>query len=133
MLYCGKNRKNQWKASFDKSKISKFDDIFETDLKPDLVHNNRVYMIAIYNGYSYDYYYSKIEDDFSYINECFHSITSAKKHSLWLEKECLSRLNPDLYHITNRSIASDDNGKEFIHGDIMDDKFNIRIINVPII
>lgn len=58
--------------------------MFETDLKPDLVHNNRVYMIAIYNGYSYDYYYSKIEDDFSYIKECFHSITAAKKHPLWI-------------------------------------------------
>lgn len=41
-LYCGKNRKGVWKASLDESKVSKFSDVFESDVET--IHNDKVYI-----------------------------------------------------------------------------------------
>lgn len=37
------------------------------------------------------------------------------------------------YHITPFSIALDDFGEPFVYGDIMQDKFNMKIIGIKVI
>lgn len=132
-LYCGKNLNGIWKASLDEAKVDKFSDLFESDV--DVIHNNKVYLIRIYHGYDYDYG-SKTNSFFdvaTYVRQLFHSVMSAKKCDAWKEKERLAKENPEEYHVTPFSIASDDFGKPFIYGDRFSGKFNMEIIGVRVI
>lgn len=132
-LYCGRNRKGVWKASFDEEKLSRFEDIFESEVEA--VHNNKVYMIHTYYGFDYNYG-SKINPIFDidrYVFQIFHSVHAAKKHEVWKKRAQLAKEKPDEYHVTPFSIASDDFGEPFIYGDAMSGKFNMEIIGVRVI
>lgn len=132
-IYCGRNRKGVWKASLDREKLSRFENVFESEVET--VHNNKVYMIRTYFGYDYNYV-SKINPIFDvdrYVYQLFHSVSAAKKHEVWKKRERLAEENPGEYHVTPFSIASDDSGEPFTHGDAMSGKFNMKIIGVRII
>lgn len=130
-VYVGRNRKGVWKASLDYEKIKNFDCLREADLP--VVHD-KVYMIRIYYGYDYDYYSESqpIRDDVKYSYEVYHSVSSLKKSDFWKEKERLAKENPDKYHVTPFSIASDHHGKPFLYGDVMEGMFNMEIISVKV-
>lgn len=132
-IYCGRNRKGVWKASFDKDKLNRFEDVFESEV--DAVHNNKVYMIHTYFGFDYNYgsETNPIFDIDRYTDELFYSVSAAKKHDTWKKRERLAKENPKEYHVTPFSIASDDFGEPFIFGDAMDGKFNMEIIGVRVI
>lgn len=132
-LFCGRNRKGVWKASFDEEKLSRFEDVFETEVET--VHNNKVYMIHIYHGYDYNYdsEINPIFDVDRYVYQIFHSVSAAKKCETWKKREQLVKDKPEEYHVTPFSIASDDFGKPFIYGDAMSGKFNMEIIGVRVI
>lgn len=131
-LYCGRNRKGVWKASFDEQKIEKFYPMFESEVET--FHNNTVYMIRTYYGYDYDFTEGGgISDCYQYVYELFHSVSAAKKHQIWKERERLAKENPEKYHITPFSIASDDSGEPFDYGDAMCGKFNMEIFRVRVI
>lgn len=132
-LYCGKNLNGIWKASLNEAKVDKFSDLFESDV--DVIHNNKVYMIQIYHGYDYNYgsETNSIFDVTTYVRQLFHSVMSAKKCDVWEEKERLAKENPEEYHVTPFSIASDDFGEPFICGDCFSGKFNMKIIGVRVI
>lgn len=132
-LYCGRNRKGVWKASFDEEKLSRFEDVFESEVET--VHNNKVYMIHAYHGYDYNYgsEINPIFDVNRYVYQLFHSVSAAKKHETWKKREQLAKDNPKEYHVTPSSIASDDFGEPFTYGDAMSGKFNMEIIGVRVI
>ena len=58
---------------------------------------------------------------------------AAKKSDEWKAREKEAKENPDKYHITPFSIASDDYGEPFTFGDVMAGKFNMAIIGVKVI
>lgn len=127
-LYYGKARKGYWIASTDESKL-KMAIVYECEVET--IHNNRVYMISCYKGFDYNYG-GGIYD--SFLNsELFHSVSAAKKSSVWRKAENLANANPDKYHVTPFSIASDDYGEPFIYGDCMQGKFHMKIIKVNVI
>lgn len=131
-VYCGRNKKGVWKASLDEEKLSKFDNVFEREVET--IHDNKLYMIKTYYGFDYDYYGPNgIYDDTKYVFQVFHSVSAAKKHSRWQTAEALVKANPSNYHVTPFSIASDDCGKPFTYGDVMEDKFNMQIIKISVI
>lgn len=130
-LYCGRNRKGVWKASFDEDKLSRFEDVFESEVET--IHNNKVYMIQTYYGYDYAYDFSSMNNVVKHVCELFHSVHAAKKNEVWKNREQLAKEKPDEYHVTPFSIASDDFGKPFIYGDAMSGKFNMEIIGVRMI
>lgn len=132
-IYCGQNRKGIWKASLDETKLRKFDKVFESEVKT--IHNNKVYMIQIYYGFDYNYGFSfnQIYDVIRCVPELFHSVSAAKKNEIWEERENLAKVEPEKYHITPFSIASDDFGESFVYGDVMQDKFNMKIIGIKVI
>jgi len=76
---------------------------------------------------------NSIFDVTTYVRQLFHSVMSAKKCDIWEEKERLSKENPEEYHVTPISIASDDFGEPFICGDCFSGKFNMEIIGVRVI
>lgn len=132
-LYCGRNRKGVWKASFDKEKLLRFKDVFESEVET--VHNNKVYMIHTYYGFDYNYG-SKINPIFDvirYVDQLFHSVHAAKKHEVWKKREETAMEKPEEYHVAPFSIASDDFGEPFTYGDVMEGKFNMEIIGVRVI
>lgn len=128
-LYCGRNRKCVWKASFGKEKLSRFENVFESEVET--VHNNKVYMIHTYHGY--DYCGFEISDIERYVYQLFHSVSAAKKCETWKKRGQLAKEKPEEYHVTPFSIASDDFGEPFIFGDVMSGKFNMKIIGVRVI
>lgn len=132
-IYCGKNRKGVWKASLDKTKLSKFDRVFESEVET--IHNDKVYMIQTY--YRYDYIYGSsfnpIYDVVIHVPELFHSVSAAKKNEIWKERENLAKAEPEKYHTTPFSIASDNFGEPFVYEDVMRDKFNMKIIGIKVI
>lgn len=132
-IYCGRNRKGVWKASFDGEKLSKFEDVFESEVET--VHNDKVYMIHTYHGYDYNYgsEINPIFDVDRYVYQLFHSVSAAKKHEIWKKRERLAKERPEEYHVTPFSIASDDFGEPFTCGDAMSGKFNMEIIGVRVI
>lgn len=130
-LYCGRNRKGVWKASFDEEKLSRFEDVFESEVET--IHNDNVYMISTYYGYDYSYDFSGMSNVIKHVYQLFHSVSAAKKHRIWKEREQLAKENPCEYHVTPFSIASDDFGEPFTYGDAMSGKFNMEIIGVRII
>lgn len=131
-VYCGRNRNGKWKASLDREKLNRFDNVFESEVET--IHDNKLYMIKTYYGFDYDYYGPNgIYDDVKYVLEAFHSVSAAKKHSRWQLGEALVKENPSEYHVTPFSIASDDHGKPFFYGDVMEDKFNMQIIKINVI
>ena len=127
-IYCGCNKKGVWKASLDETKVDRFDRQFECEVET--IHNNKVYMIESYFGFDYDL--NRIYDVTSRSN-LYHSVTAAKKSDMWKEKEKLVNDNPDQYHVTPFSIASDHYGSPFIYGDVMEGKFNMEIITVRVV
>lgn len=132
-IYCGKNRKGVWKASLDETKLSKFDRVFESEVET--IHNDKVYMIQTYYGFDYNYgsSFNPIYDVVRHVPELFHSVSAAKKNKIWEERENLAKEEHEKYHITPFSIASDDFGEPFVYGDVMQDKFNMKIIGIKII
>lgn len=132
-IYCGRNRKGVWKASLDEEKLSRFEDVFESEVET--IHNNKVYMIQTYKGYDYNYgsEINPIYDAVSRVWRLFHSVSAAKKHEVWKEREKLAKENPKDYHVTPFSIASDDSGEPFTYGDVMNGKFNMKIISIRVI
>ena len=132
-IYCGKNRKGVWKASLEKKKLEKFDNVFSTEIET--IHNNKVYMINTYYGFDYNYGMSNnnIYDVVRNVPEIFHSVHFAKKNRVWRDREKIAKENPEGYHITPFSIASDDFGEPFTYGDVMEGKFNMEIIGVKVI
>lgn len=126
-VYCGKNKRGVWKASLDRSKIWKYDDQFECNLEK--VHD-KVYMLTVY--YGFDYGVSTIYDVIKH-SPLYHSMSAAKKDGFWVAKEKLAKENPDKYHVTPYSIASDDCGVPFTYGDSMDGNFNMKIIGIKLI
>lgn len=48
-IHCGKNRKGEWKASLERSKLGEPDFIFSSDI--DFFCNNGVYVIDTYSGF----------------------------------------------------------------------------------
>lgn len=130
-IYCGRNRKGVWKASLEEEKLSRFEDVFESEVET--VHNNKVYMIQTYYGYDYAYDFSSMNDVIKHVYELFHSVSAAKKHDAWKKREQLAKENPEKYHVTPFSIASDDFGEPFTYGDAMNGKFNMEIIGVRVI
>lgn len=132
-IYCGKNRKGVWKASLDRMKLEKFYPVFSCEIET--VYNNKVYMIQTYYGFDYNYG-SEVNPMYNVIRhvpEVFHSVHSAKKNQAWEEKEKLAKENPEKYHTTPFSIASDNGGEPFEYGDVMEGKFNMEIIGVKVI
>lgn len=107
--------------------MSKFDRIFESEVET--IHNEKVYMIQTYYGFDYN----PICDVIKYVPELFHSISAAKKNEIWKERENLVKAEPEKFHITPISIASDDFGEPFVYGDVMQDKFNMKIIGIKVI
>lgn len=132
-IYCGKNKKGVWKASLDESKLYRFDHVFECDVET--IHNNRLYMIKTYYGFDYDYYSetNPIYSDTKYIFQLYHSVSAAKKNETWKAREKLAKENPDQYHVTLFSIASDSYGEPFTYGDVMEGKFNMQIVPIRVI
>ncbi len=130
-LYCGRNRKGVWKASFDEDKLSRFEDVFESEVET--IHNNKVYMIQTYYGYDYVYDSSSMNNVVKHVCELFYSVHAAKNNEVWKKRENLAKEKPDEYHVTPFSIASDDFGELFICGDAMSGKFNMEIIGVRVI
>lgn len=130
-VYVGRNRNGVWKASLDYEKVKYFDHLREVDLP--VVHE-KVYLIQVYNGFDYDCYSetNPIRDDVRYSQEVYHSVSSLKKSDLWKAKEKLVKENPEKYHVTPFSIASDQYGKPFICGDVMEGMFNMKIIVVKV-
>lgn len=130
-VYVGRNRKGVWKASLDYEKVKYYDHLRETDLQ---VIHERVYMIRIYYGIDYDYFSETkpIRDDVRYSQEVYHSVSSLKKSDTWKAKEKLVKENPDGYHVTPFSIASDSYGKPFMYGDVMEVMFNMKIVSVKV-
>ena len=133
-VYCGRSKKGIWKASLDRSKIESLYLLFETDLE--IVHS-KVYFIEVYYGYDYGLRAGTtntyvLKDVISH-SQLYHSICSLKKNDkFWKEQMKAVEENPDDYIVTPVSIASNCNGQPFIYGDVMEDKFNARIIGVPI-
>lgn len=130
-IYCGKNRKGVWKASLDESKIRKFDDIFESEIET--IHNDKVYMIQTYYGYDYNWSLGDMYDVIKTIPKAFYSVSTAKKYTVWKEREENAKRNPKNFHVSPFSIASDNYGDPFLFGDVMEDKFNMKIIGVKVI
>lgn len=135
-IYVGRNHKGTYKASLDKNKLTKFDNVFETELP--VIYNNKAYIIKTYHGYDYEYgfgtyYGSHIRDVVTVVTTAFHSVTSAKRNETWKRKENLAKENPEKFHVTPFSIASDDCGSPFICGDTMLGMFNMEIIAVKLI
>lgn len=128
-IYCGKNRKGVWKASLDESKVRKFDDVFESEVET--IHNDKVYLIRTY--YGFDYGVQSIYDVVKYVPQVFHSVLAAKKNDIWKEREKLAKENPEKYHVTPFSIATDDFGEPFMYGDAMAGNFNMQIISVRVV
>ena len=133
-VYCGRNRKGKWKASTDKSKIYKFDNVFECEV--DIIHNNRLFMIRTYYGYDYDYSNSSISDDNKYVFKLFHSVSAAKKNDIWKKGMDIAQKDPENHYIDNFTVASKDDcldGKPFTFGDVMEGKFCTTIFPVRVI
>ena len=137
-IYVGRNHKGTYKASLDKEKLAKFDNVFETELP--IIHNNKVYIIKTYYGYDYKYGFGEwdstvdeLVDVVTVVTTAFHSVTSAKKSKTWKGKENLAKENPEKFHVTPFSIVSDDCGSPFICGDTMLGMFNMEIIAVRLI
>ena len=128
-IYCGRNRKGMWKASLDEEKLSRFEDVFESEVET--IHNNKVYMIRVYRGYEYQG--DEIKDVYGYIRKAFHSVSSAKKHKRWRELEELVKRFPDYYYRTSRTIASDDDGVPFTYGSVSIGGFRAEIIVINVI
>lgn len=130
-IYCGKNRKGVWKASLDKNKVSKFDEVFESEVET--IHNGKAYMIKTYCGFDYGYSSGTIHDVISHVPQLFHSVSAAKKSDIWRTREGLVKENPSKYHVTPFSIATDDFGHPFVYGDAMSGNFNMEIFTVKVI
>ena len=128
-ICCGRNGKGTWKASLDESKLNKFEDVFESEVEA--VHNDKVYMIEIYRGF--DYGTVSMYDVINVLHKAFHSVSAAKKSETWKNAEDKVKENPNDYHVTPFSIASDDGGEPFVWGDVMSGKFNMKIISVRVI
>lgn len=132
-IYCGRNRNGVWKASLDAVKLDNFDDVFESEVET--FHNDKVYMIRTYHGFYYNFgsETNPICDITKYVRQIFHSVSAAKRHYIWKEREQLAKESPDEYHVTPFMIASDDYGEPFTYGDSMQGKFNMEIIRVNVI
>lgn len=130
-VYAGINRKGKWKASTDYSKVSKMDNLIETEL--DQIHD-RVYIIKIYYGFDYIYELGKIRDIVTYSKQVFHSASAARKSSIWKNRERVAKKNPEDHIFTEQYIATKEaTGEPFTHGDIFMDKFNMSIIGIKLI
>ena len=132
-IYCGKNKHGIWKASLDESKLHNFDNIFESEVEK--INNDKVYLITTYYGFDYNFgsKTQSIHDVVKTVHQAYHSVLAAKKSDIWKEREKIAKETPDKFHVTPVSIASDDYGEPFTYGDVMDDKFNMRIIGVKVI
>ena len=117
----------------DESKLYKFADVFECEVET--IHNDKVYMIKTYYGFDYNFgsMTSPIRDVVEYVHQLYHSVSAAKKNDIWKEKEKLVKENPEKYHVTPFSIASDSCGVPFWYGDVMEGNFNMEIIGVKVI
>lgn len=132
-LYCGQNKKGVWKASTDISKISKFNNIFTSEVET--IHNDKVYMIKTYYGFDYNYgsTINPISDVIEYDFNLYHSVGAAKKSKLWSDRERLATEKPEDFHVTPFSIATDDGGSAFIYGDAMGGNYNMSIFSVRVL
>ena len=132
-LYCGQNKKGVWKASTDISKISKFNNIFTSEVET--IHNDKVYMIKTYYGFDYNYgsTINPISDVIEYDFNLYHSVGAAKKSKLWSDRELLATEKPEDFHVTPFSIATDDGGSAFIYGDAMGGNYNMSIFSVRVL
>lgn len=117
------------RASLDESKVRKFDDVFESEVET--IHNDKVYLIRTY--YGFDYGVHSIYDVVKYVPQAFHSVLAAKKNDIWKEREKLAKENPEKYHVTPFSIATDDFGEPFMYGDAMAGNFNMQIVSVRVV
>ncbi|MDE5830515.1 MAG: hypothetical protein K2H53_02270 [Clostridia bacterium] len=130
-VYYGKNRKGVWKASLDYEKVKRFDNLCEAELP--VVHN-KVYMIRTY--YGFDYNYGGVNPIYDVIKHStiYHSVHELKnKCEVWKDRESKAKENPDKYHVTPFSIATDDFGEPFMYGDVMQGGFNMKIIGIKVV
>lgn len=132
-VYCGKNRRGVWKASLDKNKLRKFTDVFEC--YADVINNGKLYMVETYHGFYYNYgsTLTGLKEELTYEFKLYSSVSAARKSNTWKEKERIAKENPDKYHVTHFYIASDSCGEPFEHGNVMENKFNTKIIGVRVI
>lgn len=132
-IYCGKNSKGVWIASLDAAKMKNCNDAFESEIET--VCDNKVYMIQIYYGFTFNLGLTgnPICNAVSYVPQAYHSVLAAKEDDIWKAKENLAKKDPENFHITELSIASDDYGKPFTFGASIQDKFNMKIFSVKVI
>lgn len=133
-VWVGCNRKGVWKASANKYDLEKFDKLFIGGVNS--IFNHKIYGIKIYYGYDYNYGGKPaIFDVVNVIPRVFHSVTEAKKDSAWKEREELAKNKPLEYVVSDFGIASKDewDGGEFLYGDVMEGRFNMRIFPIRVI
>lgn len=133
-IWCGKNKKGEWKASLDENKLSKFSDVFDDEIPQ--VNNNHVYIIRIYNGFDYCFgnIGSSIKDDVRYPRKVFHSVSAARKSEQWKIREAEAKKEPEKFIVSYNQIASKDCfGQPFNYGDVMEGKFNLEVIPVRVV
>ena len=135
-IYCAQNARGRWKASKTYKKISrKLNNFMVTEIDDYLVHD-KVYLVEIYYGfdYNYDSMVNPIYNVIGHSNRVYYSINSLKMNDeIWKKYEKIAKEDPEHYHITDFSIASDYGGQPFEYGDVMEDKFNMRIINLKLL
>ena len=135
-IYCALNDRGRWKASKTYKKISrKLNNFMVTGIDDYLVHD-KVYLVEIYYGfdYNYDSMVNPIYNVIGHSNRVYYSIHDLKMNDeIWKKYEKIAKEDPENYHITDFSIASDNNGQPFTYGDVMEDKFNMRIINLKLL
>jgi hypothetical protein len=130
-IYYGRNRKGDYKASLNPERLAKFQDVKSVDIDEKKFHN-RLFMVQLYLGYDYPGFGVEIQNVLSY-SRPYHSVTAAKKDSLWKDKEKLLKENPNDYHSDDFFIASDDCGEPFSYGDCFQNMFRVSIIPIRII
>lgn len=128
-VYFGRNRRDVWKASLDRSKVCKMDDFDSVEVEKDQLHNNKMYMVTVYRGCDYS--------DCDIVNVSGHtslyaSVNKAKHSDMWKEAMAEYKKAPKNFHRTDISIASDDEGKPFTFGDAMQGMFSMKIIGVRV-
>ena len=129
-IYCGKNLKGKWRASIDESKIKKLGNLFSCELEQ--IHNGKVYMVTCYSGYDFDNARCRIQNVERY-SKLYHSVRASKNDMIWTEAVAESEKNPENFHVTDFSIASDDDtGSPFTYGDVKEGKFNVKIIGIRV-
>lgn len=133
VIYCGQNRKGTWKASENKNKLAKFQNVFETTMEGP-IHNDKVYMITVYHGYDYVFgSKADMQDINRHVPKAFHSASSARKSEIWKSYLKKAEESPEEYHVSDFCIASDEYGEPFEFGDCFSNKFNAKIIGVRLI